>query len=118
MLFCSYRRAFGVIAKASAFFAGFAFNGLLMTPYIGSNSLRPAYMTSADILRFQFTLNTSGVLTILISVCTMLYCKFLTLFATRYALRGGGDAVEHAVVNLRREYRGCIYALTVGSQTR
>ena len=110
---CSYRRAFDVIATSSAFFAGFAFNGLLMTPYVGNNPLRPVYMTTAQIQRFQFTLNSSCALTIVISVCTMLYCKFLTLFATRFALRGGRDAVEHAVVNLRREYRGCIYALTV-----
>ena len=41
------------------------------------------------------------------------YCKFLGIFASRLALRGGAGSVEISVVRLRAEYRRIVYALTV-----
>ena len=109
--------AFGVIATSCAFFAGFAFNGLLMGPYSEKNDLHPKILSKSEIETIQTAFNLGCAITMLVSVSAMLYCKFLALFSMRYALRGGDGAVENAIILLRREYRGCIYILTVGARS-
>lgn len=51
-------------------------------------------------------------MTTCLCLLTVVYSNYLGLFATRLALRGGGDAVEESVVRIRREYKVVLHSLT------
>ena len=40
-------------------------------------------------------------------------CRYLSIFTSRLALRGGESAVEVALTNVRGEYRVIVYSLTL-----
>mmetsp|Transcript_44737 Transcript_44737/g.57297 ORF Transcript_44737/g.57297 Transcript_44737/m.57297 type:complete len:487 (+) Transcript_44737:95-1555(+) len=115
-----YISAFHNINTCGSVLAGFAFSGLLLTPYDGreeDSSKTPSNLSQSQSKRLSIIFNGACACTCCLSLLTLIYANYLGLFSTRLALRGGESAVEHTVTRLRREYKVVLHLLTASVLT-
>jgi hypothetical protein len=108
-----YNGAFNTMASCASILAGFSYTGLLIDPYTQRNHLQPDFLTVRQSELAEALFNLMCTLTTCMCLVIVVYSNYLSLFATRLALRGGESSVEIAVSKTRTEYTRVLKALTV-----
>lgn len=107
-----YHNCCDSISKVASYFAGFCYSALLLDPYDTRNDLAPRNLSSRQQKRVTRLWNACISVTVCFSFCVLLYAKYLGIFSSRMALRGGPSAVETVVKKMRGEIKMLLFSLT------